>query len=169
MHPIFNRQLFTWGGLFDGELFDFVPSVGILIVQKLQEVLIILTSLDIEFLISSSTLPPSVVLEKYQSTVFFLEEVLKKIINYFLCVRILIGPKCQRCFFTDLDSQTCCFSLKLEAWIPSKFQSTVSTWGELLSRKILDPDPCVGILTVQGAKEWYFFSVRPGIQFRISC
>ena len=68
----FNRQLTIWGWLFNRKN-HFVPSVGILILRKIQKVPIMLTYLDIQIHLSSSTLPA-----KVSSTTSYLKKNLQK-------------------------------------------------------------------------------------------
>ena len=65
--------------IFGGKMVNFVASVGVLILQKLQKLLLTLNYLNIQILVSSSTLPSSIHLEKIQSAFFCGSRVLQNL------------------------------------------------------------------------------------------
>ena len=123
LHHGFNRQLFKRGALFDRQRLVLVPSVGILIVQKLKNELVILTYLDIQNHISSSTLPASLLQQKSWSTVLIGKWPVKKP-SIYLCTWILTVRKHKNVnnyyrsrFSNTKFSKTTSFSFSINGWI----------------------------------------------------
>ena len=73
----------------------------------------------------------------------------------FLSFWLVIGRKCQECLWNCKTYRS--NSPKLRSWnLKSRARAYLYTWEELFIRKLMDLDPCIGILIVQKGQERSF-------------